>query len=865
MSGRTTLKSYFLTGATPTEANFADLIDSVLVLSEDLTDSLTTDSSVKALTASGAKSLNDSLTSLTTRVVTLENADSNLIANYYTKAEVDSQINTVSGLFNDLPYGGQISTLQGDVAGIESDLDGKAASVHTHEISDITNLTAELSAKATTTYVDNIATTLTAAINAIEPGSDESDDVTRLDNLIDAINTVITGLPDQDDLDNKSDKGHKHTVSEIEDIGDSYYNKTQTDTLLSSVEPKEHTHVEADITNLDKYTQAATDLKIGDHSNRTDNPHNVTKEQVSLGNVENLSVVSLFQTPQAQLLATRAEVQALGTDAHAANKSNPHDVTKDQVGLGNVPDINFQSLLDAHINATNPHNINLSFFDVYAKAETDARVQFYINALRYAASPSATDSAGAIGDYAYDADNFYLKTGSTTWESIPWLRRTADGKIKFSDPISAEGGIDVIGDASVSGDLAVAGNVSLGGSVNIDGAVSLGTSLNVLGELRAETAIVTSLDSSGPITGTSLNTGTGTIEGGDIIGSAIKSGTGAGGVWNGPIYGGTIQPNNTVKAQTGDLTLEGHNGHDVAVNDNLKVTGNITATGGNLVLAGKSGAKVQINDELDVTGATTLKGTTIGTSSSNSNLTVNGNTTVSGNLTVNGTTTSIDTTELLIEDNVVVLNKNQTGAPSTSLQSGFEVERGTATNVKFFWDESDDKWKATINGVTKIVSFSDDFGTAAPLDVPANGNATAGQVVKGNDSRLTDSRTPKSHTHGNISNDGKIGSTANKPVITTTGGVVTAGSFGTSANTFCQGNDSRLTNSRPPTSHTHPISQITNLQSTLNSKAASSHTHAISEVVNLQNTLNQKADISSLPSTSQFLTQSEIQALLYSK
>ena len=40
MSGRTTLKSYFLKGATPTEANFADLIDSVVVISEDLTDSL---------------------------------------------------------------------------------------------------------------------------------------------------------------------------------------------------------------------------------------------------------------------------------------------------------------------------------------------------------------------------------------------------------------------------------------------------------------------------------------------------------------------------------------------------------------------------------------------------------------------------------------------------------------------------------------------------------------------------------------------------------------------------------------------------------------------------------------------------------
>ena len=48
--------------------------------------------------------------------------------------------------------------------------------------------------------------------------------------------------------------------------------------------------------------------------------------------------------------------------------------------------------------------------------------------------------------------------------------------------------------------------------------------------------------------------------------------------------------------------------------------------------------------------------------------------------------------------------------------------------------------------------------------------------------------TPSSHTHGNLTNDGKIGSTANLPVITTTGGSITAGSFGTSANTFAEGN-----------------------------------------------------------------------------
>ena len=84
MSGRTKLKSYFLTGSTPSEAEFADLIDSVLVGEEDLTSSLSIDSSQKALTASAGKALNDSIASLGTRVSTLEGAETSFASGYYT-------------------------------------------------------------------------------------------------------------------------------------------------------------------------------------------------------------------------------------------------------------------------------------------------------------------------------------------------------------------------------------------------------------------------------------------------------------------------------------------------------------------------------------------------------------------------------------------------------------------------------------------------------------------------------------------------------------------------------------------------------------------------------------------------------------
>lgn len=45
-----------------------------------------------------------------------------------------------------------------------------------------------------------------------------------------------------------------------------------------------------------------------------------------------------------------------------------------------------------------------------------------------------------------------------------------------------------------------------------------------------------------------------------------------------------------------------------------------------------------------------------------------------------------------------------------------------------------------------------------------------------------------SHTHGDITSDGKIGSTSGKPIITTTSGKLTTGAFGTSSGQFAEGN-----------------------------------------------------------------------------
>ena len=107
-----------------------------------------------------------------------------------------------------------------------------------------------------------------------------------------------------------------------------------------------------------------------------------------------------------------------------------------------------------------------------------------------------------------------------------------------------------------------------------------------------------------------------------------------------------------------------------------------------------------------------------------------------------------------------------------------------------------------VTDVTKLDSADGytEFTAGSATSVPWSG-------VTGKPSSFT----PSSHTHGNISNDGKVGTTANVPLITGAGGVVQAGSFGTSANTFCEGNDSRLSDARTPVAHTHTKSDVTDL------------------------------------------------------
>jgi hypothetical protein len=78
---------------------------------------------------------------------------------------------------------------------------------------------------------------------------------------------------------------------------------------------------------------------------------------------------------------------------------------------------------------------------------------------------------------------------------------------------------------------------------------------------------------------------------------------------------------------------------------------------------------------------------------------------VSGNLLVRGETTTINTAELNIEDNIITLNSNETGAGITLGDAGLKIERGTLPDTFFKYDEDVSGFIA-IDGASQLVSLA---------------------------------------------------------------------------------------------------------------------------------------------------------------
>ena len=95
------------------------------------------------------------------------------------------------------------------------------------------------------------------------------------------------------------------------------------------------------------------------------------------------------------------------------------------------------------------------------------------------------------------------------------------------------------------------------------------------------------------------------------------------------------------------------------------------------------------------------------------NGTVSGNLTVTGNLIVSGTQSQVNSTVVTVKDNIVVYNNGEIGSGVTNRYAGIQIDRGDLTDVRFVFDEQDDKWKVGEVGSEVALALASDLSSYA--------------------------------------------------------------------------------------------------------------------------------------------------------
>mgnify|MGYP000439098932 FL=1 len=71
---------------------------------------------------------------------------------------------------------------------------------------------------------------------------------------------------------------------------------------------------------------------------------------------------------------------------------------------------------------------------------------------------------------------------------------------------------------------------------------------------------------------------------------------------------------------------------------------------------------------------------------------------IDGDLQVGGNSTAVSKTDLEVTDNLITLNKGESGAGVTLTYAGIEVDRGSEATVAIRYNETVDKWQVTNDG-----------------------------------------------------------------------------------------------------------------------------------------------------------------------
>jgi hypothetical protein len=103
---------------------------------------------------------------------------------------------------------------------------------------------------------------------------------------------------------------------------------------------------------------------------------------------------------------------------------------------------------------------------------------------------------------------------------------------------------------------------------------------------------------------------------------------------------------------------------------------------------------------------------------------------VDGNLLVGGNSSVITKTDLAITDNIIILNRGEAGAGVSLVYSGIEIDRGSLANVQLRFNEINDRWQITSDGLT-FANILVDSGTGS-VNIEFDPNPILGGALQTN-------------------------------------------------------------------------------------------------------------------------------------
>ena len=329
---------------------------------------------------------------------------------------------------------------------------------------------------------------------------------------------------------------------------------------------------------------------------------------------------------------------------------------------------------------------------------------------------------GLLGEVTVDTDKktLVVHDGSTTG-GYPLAREGASANMTtgtFSSNVSVGGTLSVTNLTTLSGGADVTGNLDMTGHIL--------PSANITYDLGSSTLMWRDIYV-GPgslyVNGKKvIEDDSGTISISTDVDQALKVATSGTGTLQLESANG-IQFTGELKSSAGDISVGDHVDMDSNLLKNVgaPVSGSDAANKTYVDGAITTGLGAGTNPVSATTGAFT------------------GNVTVGGNFTVTGTTTTINTQQIDLADNILLLNSDATGTASAS--GGIEIERGDDLNVQFLWDETNDRWSVGAENLYTSGTFVGNVQGDVVGDVTGDVTGTVSDVSNHTTNDITEGGT----------------------------------------------------------------------------------------------------------------------------